>query len=772
MRYGRKAWRDVRAMRWRAVLLMLVIGVGIGTAAGIALAFRDVQATRDAFYRGYGLPDLDVRLTQPQPGGALLARARAAGATRSAVRLILDGTARLPDGERPAAELVGMSPATALDRLAMLNGRPLSAAQPAGAVVESDFAAHAHLRVGDLLRVTLAGRALTFRVRGLARSPEYLLATANPEYLIPQPGSLAVVFLPWHGLERLAGLPGQANDLVADFPGGRPTARSQQLLTALPVAAVTARTEQYSYRFTNADIGSFSLFAPVLGGVFAAVGFLLLVLSLRRLVHAQRRELGALLALGYSRRAVVFATILPAGFLALGGAVVAAAAAVGVADLVATEYATAVGFPSVQHTYAAAPLLAAAGSALVTAVLAALVPAVSLARLRPSAAMRGETPPAFTAPPWLRHATARAGLATAYVARTLLRRPVPTMATAVSLAAAIGLSAALGILVTSVSHAVDASFAQQGWSYAVDFGRPLPLAEARSLAARAGAPAAEPITEGPAQLGGAGAAHADARLVGLPGGTSLEHLVFVAGTAPAVDRIVLSEQLAAQLRVRPGGHVEITTAVSRHRLTVAGVVRTLAAQQAFLPEGQAGPLLRLPGKATSMYVAGGTEVARRLLGDAQVVRVLSKAAARNGMRQVVSELSGLIDVMLAISLGVGALFLLSSLALSYLDREGEFATLRAVGYGRGKITGIVAGESLSQTVAGAALAVPVAILIAWPLARRIGTAWFQIALIPRPGSFLVSIAVAMGLAVLAILWAARQIMRANIAVTVRARLIG
>jgi putative ABC transport system permease protein len=759
-------------MRLRAVLLMLVIGVGIGTAAGIALAFRDVQATRDAFYGGYGLPDLDVRLTQPLPASALLARARDAGATRSAVRLVLDGTARLPDGEQPAAELVGMNPATTLDRLAMLSGRPLSAAQPAGAVVESDFAAHAHLRVGSQLRVTLAGRALTFRVRGLARSPEYLLATANPEYLIPQPGSLAVVFLPWHGLQRLTGLPGRANDLVADFPGGQLTARSRQMITGLPLATVTSRTAQYSYRFTNADVQSFSLFAPVLGGVFAVVGFLLLVLSLRRLVHAQRRELGALLALGYSRRAVIFATILPAGILALGGAFVAAAAAVGVADLVATEYATAVGFPSVQHTYAAAPLLAAAGSALVTALLAALVPAVSLARLRPAEAMRGETPPEFTAPPWVRHATSQAGLATAYVARTLLRRPAPTVATSVSLAAAIGLSAALGILVTSVSHSVDESFAQQGWSYAADFGRPLPLAEARSLAARAGARAAEPITEGPAQLSRPGMAHADTRLVGLPAGTSLEHLAMVTGTAPAVNRIVLSEQLAAQLRVRPGDQVAITTATSRRSMTVAGVVRTLAAQQAFIPQGQAGSLLSLTGKATGMYVAGGTEVARRLLNDAQVVRVLSKAAARNGMRQVVSELSGLIDVMLGISLGVGALFLVSSLALSYLDRAGEFATLRAVGYGRGKITGIVAGESLSQTVAGAVLAVPVAILIAWPLAHRIGTAWFQIALVPRPGSFLVSIAVALVLAVLAILWAARQVMRANIAATVRARLIG
>ena len=77
MRYWRKAWRDVRAMRSRAVLLLLVIGAGIGTAAGIALALHDVQATRDAFYRDYHLADLDIRLSGAVPTGQLLARARA-----------------------------------------------------------------------------------------------------------------------------------------------------------------------------------------------------------------------------------------------------------------------------------------------------------------------------------------------------------------------------------------------------------------------------------------------------------------------------------------------------------------------------------------------------------------------------------------------------------------------------------------------------------------------------------------------------------------------
>ena len=75
------------------------------------------------------------------------------------------------------------------------------------------------------------------RVRGLVRSPEYLLATANPDYLVPQRGSLAVVFLPRASLQRLTGLSGRANDLAVDLPGGGNGAAAKRLASGLPTVA-------------------------------------------------------------------------------------------------------------------------------------------------------------------------------------------------------------------------------------------------------------------------------------------------------------------------------------------------------------------------------------------------------------------------------------------------------------------------------------------------------------------------------------------------------
>jgi putative ABC transport system permease protein len=181
------------------------------------------------------LADLDVRLQRPIQASVLAARARATGATLAETRLVLDGTAAR-GAERTAAEVLGMRPDARLDRLAIIQGRTLSEADPLGAAIEAQYAHTSGLRVGDTLQLAIGGRRLRVRVRGLARSPEYLLATADPQYLIPQPGSLAVVFLPRGALAAAVGAADQANDLVLDFPPGIPEGRELAVAAGLPVA--------------------------------------------------------------------------------------------------------------------------------------------------------------------------------------------------------------------------------------------------------------------------------------------------------------------------------------------------------------------------------------------------------------------------------------------------------------------------------------------------------------------------------------------------------
>jgi len=766
----RKAIRDVTAMGVRALLLILVIGAGVGTAGGIGLALTDVRASRDVFYRDQALADLDVRLSRTVPTGVLTARAHAASATVAETRIIADGFASHGDDRTPA-EVVGMDPQARLDRLAVTAGRGLSSDDPRGAVITAEYAKHAGLHLGDNLELALAGHRITVRVRGFARSPEYLLATANPEYLIPQPGSLAVAFLPKVALADALGTGRQVNDLVLDLPDGASPGTAQTLAAGLPVAKLTPRDQQYSLRFTNADLHSFGLFVPVVGGVFAAVGFLLIGLSLRRIVHAQRRELGTLLAIGYRRSTVLMTALLPAAMLAVPGAAVAVGVTIGVARLVAHDYASAVGFPTTVATHSPALLGSVGAVTIGVSLAAAVLPAWMLLRLAPAQAMRGDPAVRFALPRWLRGATGAAGAEVGYASRSLTRRPILSAATVVSLAGAIGLGASLNVLIGSTTRTVDQTLAGQGWTMTAELVHPMTIAEATALARDAGATAVEPVVTGPALLRSDDRSK-DAVLVGSPAAPQLQRPHLVSGRSPAPGQVVISEQTASALRLWAGQPVTVTTSTGSRQMSVSGVARTVAAGQVYTTYPDAAAMLGLAGRANSLYLAAPPTATHALSNSPAVARVTTLAAARSGMHDLVRELTSLIDVLLAISLGVGALFLISSLALSLLDRQGEFATLRALGYGRARIGSILGTEATEQAVVAAALAVPAGLLLAWPLAARIGQAWFRIGVHPEPSNFSVVIVSALALAAAAAVYATRQVMRLNIATTVRARLIG
>lgn len=69
---------------------------------------------------------------------------------------------------------------------------------------------------------------------------------------------------------------------------------------------------------------------------------------------------------------------------------------------------------------------------------------------------------------------------------------------------------------------------------------------------------------------------------------------------------------------------------------------------------EAAPLLGARGRATTVLVAGGPEVARRLRADPAVARVTSRHAAREDAHELVEEMTALVGILLAIGLGVWA----------------------------------------------------------------------------------------------------------------------
>lgn len=771
----RRTARDLRALGVRAVLVVLAVAMAAGTGGGASLTFANVQGALNSFYSKYHLADIEMSLKTLRPRSELLARAKRAGATSASTRLIVPGSIKTGKGTASAL-MVGMQSRPALDQLEVLHGKRIAQLGKHGVVIEADFAHVHHLSVGSHVTLKAAGFSAPAIVEGIGRTPDSLFASADPEYFVLQRGSLAYVYAPLEEVQAAAasfagsGANG-VDELLVDLPPGHQSERERTLTQNEPVDQVVPRRQQLGYRGTQLSLSELSSFTPVLTAVLSAVAILLIAVTMMRLVQAQRRELGTMLALGHRRSAVILTAVLPALTLGLLGGLLAIPACVAVAKLMASQFSSSYGFLTVPTKLTLGAAALSVGLALGTSVVSVIFPAVALSRLAPAEALRGDTPASHRFPSWARAATGAAGTAWAYGFRNVLRTPVRSTLTVLSLGGAIGLGVSLHIVASSVRTANDAWFAKQTWTQTAVLQEPMREAEALRVGREAGARTIEPVTSGSVELANSSGRLGDVNIVGTPRAPRLQS-IGLPRDGVRYGTTYVSKQLATQFGLKVGQRLSLTGPQGTQSVVIAGTANTLAEEDCYLPLGAAQALLGQRGKVTSLLVEGGSKTAGALRQSLNVAKVVSRASVKAGLDNVIVQLTLLMNTVVAIGLAVGALFLVSSLAMSVLERQAEFAVLRALGWGMRDLATVVVVESVVLTALGGAVASLIAPAIASPLMQRINSAWFHVGYDLHATNFLVVVLPALLLAILVALQTSSHIARIDVGRAVRTRVAG
>ncbi|MGH9391394.1 MAG: ABC transporter permease, partial [Vicinamibacteria bacterium] len=121
---------------------------------------------------------------------------------------------------------------------------------------------------------------------------------------------------------------------------------------------------------------------------------------------------------------------------------------------------------------------------------------------------------------------------------------------------------------------------------------------------------------------------------------------------------------------------------------------------------------------------------------------------------------------------VAVLCLISGITVTMLDREVEYASLEAIGYGNGSIARIVLTEVFVQGVLAMIASVPLGIAIAYYLNVRMGATWFEIRTILEPRDFIAVLGVSFPSFFLAALPGLWHLFRLNMPEVVRKRIMG
>jgi len=332
--------RDLRR-RWlqvAAIALIIAIGTGIYSALGSTATWR--RQSNDASFATVGMYDLRVKAADGAnaPAGAMIAALGdvpdglvARAEERLVVPIQLDASTStetiLVPGRIIGVDLHDGGPRINQVWVERDHGRTLTTgdSDTATVVLERNFASHYNLPPTGTVRVA----SHEVRYVGQGMSPEYFLVVTEEGGFFAE-ANFGVVFTSLENAQRLADLPRRVNDLLIRLSPGVDAAAAREAVTTafadsgLAVTVMQARDED-AYRLLYDDINSdqkfWNVFAALIltGAAFGAFNLA------SRMVEAQRREIGIGMALGFTRRRLMFRPLLVGVEIAVLGVVLGVA---------------------------------------------------------------------------------------------------------------------------------------------------------------------------------------------------------------------------------------------------------------------------------------------------------------------------------------------------------------------------------------------------------------------------------------------------------------
>jgi putative ABC transport system permease protein len=779
----RKLWRDIGRQRTQFAIIAVTTLLGVALFGGSYASYQNLKVSYAELYRRLRFADLTVE------GGAVAQFASQAMSVQglAAVQTRTVADVPLAIGDRPPllGRVVGLPPQDQpdVDRVTVVNGQYLDPSQPDGVLVEQHLADHDDLGPGDRLRIHGPDGWLDVTVRGVAASAEYLWPARSRQEILTTADTFGVIFVPEPLAARLSGLAAPNQAVVYLAPDANRDVALKQLDELASSAGATAtytREEQPSNAALSEDVAGFGELAVLFPLLFLGAAAMTVYVLLSRLVHAQRAQIGTLLANGVRPRPILLHYL---GFglvpCAVGG-VLGALAGAGLARIVSGAYTGALSIPlTVIETH---PATIASG--LVIAVLvgavAALSPALAAARIPPAAAMRGPAPAgagrltlAERLLPPLRRLPSRYAL----VVRDIGRNPRRSLTTAAGVILALVLIlVAWGMLDTTnflLHRQFDVIQRQDAEVYTA---APVDDATVARVAAIDGVARAEPVLDLAATLS-AGDRQYPTRLLAFAPDTAMHTFLTTGGSSiPLPPRgILVGAALRGILGITAGDTVTIA---------LPGIAQPVAARVAgFVDEplgtfayGSLPEFRQLAADVNAnaimvRYQAGADRqtVQARLAMLPGVVAIADSQALADAVDALMALFDVFVGAMLVFGAALAFALVFGTLSVTVAERTVEFATLRTAGVRQRTIAWLVTAENL--LVVGLAL-VPGLLVARWSAAgfmAAFNSDLFRFELHAQPTTYLIA-ALAILLVALLSQWpAVRAVGRLDLAATVRER---
>lgn len=730
---NRKLLRDTWQLRVQGLAIVAVTATGVAMFAMYLSTFDSLERSRADYYDRGRFAHVFVRcIRAPEALVERLAGIPGVAAVES--RVVRDVNLVLPEVDAPATGRLISIPEVdrpTLNDVVLRRGRYLDPDGRDEVLVHETFAEEHDLDPGDRIAAIVNGRRRELTIAGVALSPEYVYVL-GPGDIIPDPKRFGVLWMGRKALASAFDMDGAFNDLALRLTPGTASrseaphailAAVNRLLEPHGGFGAVGRRHQPSHWFIENELRELRTMASILPTIFLVVAAFLLNIVLTRTITAQRTQIAALRALGYTNREVALHYL---GFGSLAAILGAAAGTIVGARLgrgYTSLYANYFHFPDDTYLLAPAIALAATGVSLLAALAGCLGAVRRVSRLPPAEAMRPAPPPRFE-PSRLERLGLRGALGPSgrMVLRNLARRPWRFLLSSTGVGLAIALMVLGAFFIDAIDHLITLQFGVvQRQDLTVTFSEPRASRARYELARMPGVTTVEPFRAVPVRLRFEHRSR-QTTLLGMPAEPRLGRVVDRREGPLRLPSggLLLSAALAEQLGARRGDPVRVEVLEgtrSKQDVELAGVVDDWIGLSAYMEAGALAHLLRedrsLSGAFLAVDPAHEAALFRTLQETPGVAGVSRTSAAARSFRETVrANMMRIIlfNVLFSSIIAIGVVYNAARISLS--ERSRDLASLRVLGFTRTEISLILIGELVAITL----MAIPIGVVAGTGLA--------------------------------------------------------
>lgn len=739
---NRKLLRDLWRIKGQAVAIGAVIAVGVLMLVMMTGLVSSLDETRRAYYERYRLaevfapvaraPERLVEQLEAIPGVAA-----AEGRVSGSALVDLDGVdlpiqariVSLPDFGAPR-----------LNDIYLTDGRKLDPAHSDEIMLLKSFAEARGIQPGQTLDITIRGKQRSFRVVGLAQSPEFLYVTA-PGELAPDDARFAVV---WMGRATAGGafdMQGAFNEALFSLERD---ASEPAVLDAInrvvdPYGGLNAYglEDHLSNRFVSDEINGLRGMSTAVPPIFLAVAAFLLYIVVSRMVQAEREEIGLMKAFGYTNAEVgahYFKLVL---LIATGGALAGCLGGVAAGRGLVVFYLEYFKFPFLLFQVEPSSFVTGMLVSILTASAGGLLVLRSVFALTPAVAMRAAAPADYSGTGKFGQAFSRLlDQPSRMVMRRILRQPGRMVGAVIGIATGTALAGAMIAVMSGFDRTMDLNFNVIDRSdVTVSFTDPKSDKTILELQRMSGVIEVEPVRNVSVVLRNGLRTHRGAvegRVTRPRLGRAVDS--DLEGIDMRREGLILATSLAAKLQIEPGEILTIEVREGRQpelHVPVIGIAESLLGSPTYMHIEALNRALDEPGRVSGAYLrvdsAHSEEIYRQLKDMPAVAGVSLKDDARVSFQNMMDSGAGAMRfIMAAIAFVITFGIVYNSARIAQAERERDIASLRVIGFSKGEAAFVLLGEIGAVTLAALPIGALLGYLLSFGIAAGFSTELYQI----------------------------------------------